>query len=89
MISDELLVSSVNITEDDYDYKGLFILSSTNKSLNLNMADMDDNNKINEIRLYFNLSESNSEIRNNIMKKVFEKSTISSRFVQGENYNKD
>ncbi len=83
----ELLVSSVNITEDEYNYKGLFILSSPDKSINLDLAEMENEDKIAEIRSFFSLEDSNEDIRKAIMEKVFEKAAISSRNNEGKDYN--
>jgi hypothetical protein len=82
----DLLVSNVNITEDDYSYKGLFILSFEEKSLNLDMTELENNDKIEEIKNQFGLHEENSIIKKIIMDKVFEKASISSVMTEGEGY---
>jgi len=82
----DLLVSNVNITEDEYSYKGLFILSFEGKSLNVDMSELENSAKIEEIKNLFGLQEDNSVIKKIIMDKVFEKASISSVLSEGEGY---
>ena len=59
----DLLISSVNITEDDYHYKGQFILNSVDKSINVDVAEIDNKNTLSYIKDYFNIEEPTNEIR--------------------------
>lgn len=82
----DLLVSSVQITEDEYSYKGLFILSGEDKSLNLDIVDLESEEKLAEIKKSFELQEENNEIKKVIMNKVYEKASLTSKLSEGENY---
>lgn len=86
MKTSDLLLSSLNITEDDYDYKGLFILSSNNVSINVDIADLENNNKVEELKCVFGLEEPVEEIREVLMNMIMEKAAISSKICEGENY---
>lgn len=86
MKTSDLLLSSLNITEDEYNYKGLFILSCQNKSLNVDMSDLLDNSFIDKLRNLFNLDETDDEIRKSLMDMIMEKAAISSKITEGEKY---
>jgi len=87
MRTTELLLSSLNITEDEYNYEGLFFLSVGNISMKVDMTDFQNHSKIEEIKDYFNLDDTNEEVRKILMDKIMEKVIISSRNNEGENYN--
>ena len=87
MKASELLVSSVNITEDEYCYKGTFILSGNDKSLYMDMAELEDTRKIEDIKSMFGLEESTDAVNKTIMDMILEKAAISSRINEGESYN--
>lgn len=84
-----LLVSSLSITEDDYSYKGLFILSENEKTINVDISDLENNSKLMEIKAFFELEESPVEIRKILMDLVMEKASISSKFNEGEQYGEE
>lgn len=86
MKTSELLLSSLNITEDDYNYKGLFILSFGEKSMQMDMSDLENESKMAELKAAFDLEESISEIENKLMDMVFDKAHISSVIKEGEDY---
>jgi hypothetical protein len=85
----ELLVSSLNITEDEYSYKGAFILGSGEKTMNVDISDLEDSAKLNGIKSFFHLDEAPEEIRKTLMDLIMEKAYISSKFNEGENYGED
>lgn len=89
MKTSDLLLSSLNITEDEYSYRGLFILSANDKSINVDLADLESDSKLEEIKGFFGLVEENNDIKRIIMDKVMEKATISSRIVEGKDYNEE
>ncbi|NSW92585.1 MAG: hypothetical protein HPY74_18345 [Firmicutes bacterium] len=82
----DLLISSLNITEDDYYYKGQFILNSHDKSLHVDVAELDDENTLSYIKNYFDIEQSIAEIRKDLIIRLVKKAGISSRIVEGENY---
>lgn len=82
-----LLVSSVNITEDDYQYKGLVTLSDSSRSMVVDVADLETEAGIEKLKAGFSLEESHEKIKGILMQKVIEKAGISSRNIEGENYN--
>lgn len=86
MKTSELLLSSLNITEDDYSYKGLFILSCGGKSLQMDMADLEKETKMAGLRAYFELDECTDEICRILMDMIFDKAHISSVIIEGEDY---
>lgn len=86
MKTSELLLSSLNITEDDYSYKGLFILSANSKSRQMDMSDLDNESKMAELKAFFSLDESIGEIRASLMDMIFDKAAISSVIIEGEDY---
>ena len=82
----DVLLSGHYITEDEYNFKGQFILSYNNKSLNVDISDLENIRKINEIKKHFELDESSEEIRKILMDMVMEKAAIISKVTEGENY---
>lgn len=84
----ELLVSGVNISEDDYDYRGTFILSNKNEdSMEVDLAEFEsDESVLLLIKSEFGLVDPISSIKDAIMKKVMENAALSSKNVQGENF---
>ncbi|HHW47709.1 MAG TPA: hypothetical protein GXX14_03715 [Clostridiaceae bacterium] len=86
MKTSDLLLSNLNITEDGYVYKGTFFLSNGEKTIEVDVADLQHNSKIVELKNFFNLEETDEKIRNTIIDMIIEKSSISSRISEGENY---
>jgi hypothetical protein len=92
MFCKDLKVVNLNITEDHYDYRGLFRLCLEDKCIDVDLMDLSDENKLKEIKKKFSLEDEISEIKNIIMDKIMEASKIESRIVegkQGEVYSKD
>ncbi len=89
MKTTELLVSNLSITEDDYNYKGIFTLSNKDNSISVDLADLETTSKIEEIKTFFGLDEDTEIIKDTILKMVIENSAISSRIKQGEEYNEN
>lgn len=86
MKTSELLVSGLNITEDEYSYKGLCILSSGERRLQLDITELDSSVKLAELAEYFSLEESGEEIRKILMELIMEKAAIGSKVTEGEKY---
>jgi hypothetical protein len=86
MRTEQLLLSSLDITEDEYMFKGQFILNSGDKSKHVDMEELEQQSFLEELKEYFNLEESTSEIRNKIIDMVVEKAQISSKIVDGRNF---
>ncbi len=82
----DLLLSSLSITEDNYNYKGLFILKYQSKSLKIDMANLSKTDRLREIKEYFELDEEPLQIRELLMDMIMEKVYISSRITEGEKY---
>ncbi len=87
MKMDQLLLSSLDITEDGYHFKGQFILKSSGKSRSIDLEDLEKPSTLESIKSYFDLEESTKEIRHILMDMVMEKAHIGSKIVEGENYN--
>jgi hypothetical protein len=81
-----LLISGLSITEDYYHYKGMFILSCENKSLHIDLAELDDQKTLACIKNYFDIEQSIDEIRNELISRIVKKAGISSRIVEGEHF---
>lgn len=86
MKTSDLLLSSLNITEDEYNYKGLFFLSHGDVSVKVDLADLQSDKTIEELKTTFKLEESKEEIRKIIMDKVMDKADISSKIIEGKKY---
>ncbi|MFA6308649.1 MAG: hypothetical protein WC677_02745 [Clostridia bacterium] len=87
MKSSELLVSNLSISEDSYDYRGIFTLSCFEITMTIELSDMDSEETIEEIKEKFSLDEEIATIRKTLMDKVISHSGLSSRNNEGENYN--
>lgn len=83
---EQLNLSNLHITEDEYHFKGQFILSASDKSRSVDLEDLEKNTFLEDLKAYFELEEPASEIRDKLMEKVMEKAHIGSKIVQGENY---
>lgn len=86
MKTEQLLLSSLDITEDEYIFKGQFILSGKGKSKQVDMEQLDQQAYLEELKEYFDLEEPTSEIRNKLISMVVEKAQIDSKIVDGKNY---
>jgi len=86
MKTSELLLSSLNITEDEYNYKGEFFLSFKDIAVKFDLADLPNNSRIDELKSTFNLEENHDGIRKALMDMVIEKADISSKVTEGEDY---
>ncbi|NLK86426.1 MAG: hypothetical protein GX279_02915 [Clostridiaceae bacterium] len=86
MRTNQLILSGLHITEDEYSYKGQFILSAQGKSRSVDMDDLEQSSFISELKSFFDLEEPAGDIRNILMDMIVEKAHISSRFVEGKNY---
>ncbi len=86
MKTSQLLLSSLDITEDGYSFKAQFILSSPEKSKNVDIDALESESSLEEIKTYFGLDESTSEIKNQLMDMIMEKAHIGSTIIEGEDY---
>jgi hypothetical protein len=82
----QLLLSGLDITEDEYSYKAQFILNAPGKSRGYQIGDLDCNHTLSEIKTFFNLDEAPDEIGKMLMEMVMEKANIGTNIVEGENY---
>ena len=80
----DLLVSNLNISEDEYSYKGLFTLSGEGISLGVDLAELDANIVTEEIKKTFCLTETSDEIKKVIMDKVMVQAAVSTQIKEGE-----
>ncbi len=86
MRTEKLILSGLDITEDGYNFKGQFILSSRSKTRHVDMEELEHNSFLENLKQYFDLEEQTSDIRNTLMDMIVEKAHISSKIVEGENY---
>lgn len=80
MCCKDLKVVNLTITEDFYEYKGIFQLCAGEKSIEIDLADF-TLEKVNEIKGFFNLQESLNDIQKTIMDKVMEATKIHCRII--------
>lgn len=85
----ELRVVNLNITEDFYDYKGLFRLCSEAECVDIDLADLEKDSKLKEIQAHFGLEEDIQEVKRIIKAKVMEATKIESRIVEGKHYQEE
>lgn len=84
MRTSDLLLSSLDITEDEYFYKGQFILSSADKAKHVDIMELERVTDLSELKSFFSLEESSDEIRKILMEMVMEKADIGSIIVEGK-----
>jgi len=87
MRTSDLLLSVLDITEDEYNFKGQFLLNAHGKSKGYDINDLESEEKLLDIKAYFGLEESANEIKNQLMEMIVEKAHLSSSIIEGENYN--
>jgi hypothetical protein len=86
MKTSQLLLTGLDITEDEYSYKAQFILNAPGKSRGYEIGDLDCNRTLAEIKTFFSLDEAPDEIGKMLMDMVMEKANIGSNIIEGENY---
>ncbi len=87
MKTSELLLSVLDITEDEYNFMGQFLLNAPGKSKGYDINDLESEAKLLEIKAFFGLDEPTDQIKNQIMEMIMENAHISSSIIEGENYN--
>ncbi len=87
MKASKLLLSGLDITEDEYSFKAQFFLSSSDKRINVDICDLDSEISLEKIKALFDLEESLEELKNSIMSMIIEKANIGSKINEGESYN--
>ena len=86
MRTNQLNISGLHITEDEYSYKGQFTLNAPGKSRSIDMDDLERSSFISELKKYFELEEQVGDIRNLLMDMIVERAHVGSKIVEGENY---
>jgi hypothetical protein len=86
MKTSDLLLSSLSITEDYYNYRGTFFLRCQDISVKVDLADLECDSKISELKDTFKLEENCDEIRKILIQRLVEEAGISSKITEGENY---
>lgn len=86
MRTNQLILSGLHITEDEYSYKGQFNLNSQGKSISVDMEDLERSSFISELKNYYDLEEPFGDIRNILMDMIIERANVASKIVEGENY---
>lgn len=86
MRTNQLILSGLHITEDEYSYKGQFVLNAPGKSKNIDIEELEKSCFINELRKYFDLEEPSGDIRSILMDMIVERAHVGSKIVEGENY---
>lgn len=86
MRMDQLILSGLDITEDEYHFKAQFILNAPGKYRSIDLEALEKDSLLDELKSFFELEESIVEIKSKLMDMVMEKARISSKIVEGENY---
>ena len=86
MKTSHLLLSGLDITEDEYNFKAQFILNAHDKSKSVDINDMESDSMLEEIKTYFGLEDSPDEIKKQLMSMVMEKASIGSKIIEGEDF---
>lgn len=86
MRTNQLILSGLHITEDEYSYKGQFVLNSPGKSRSIDMEDLERSSFISELKKYYDLEEPVGDIRDILMDMIIERANVASKIVEGENY---
>ena len=86
MKTSQLLLSGLDITEDAYSFEAQFILSTSDKSRSIDIGDLDSEARLKEVKDYFSLEESPTEIRTQLMELIMEKANISSTIIEGHDF---
>ncbi len=85
MLSKDLKVRTLDITEDNYEFKALFRLCSGDVCLDVDLEKLSDKEQLDEVKRTFSIDEDDKVIVDNIMDKVMEASALESRISEGEN----
>jgi hypothetical protein len=86
MKTKQLLLSGLDISEDEYSFKAQFILSASGKSTSVDLESVEQTAVLKELKNYFELEEDTDDIRRLLMDMVMEKAHVNSTIVEGENY---
>lgn len=84
MLCSDLKVVSLNITEDNYEYKALFRLCTDYACMDIDLGMLSDAEVLEQIKSNFSIDEPVAEMEAIIMDKVMEASSIESRVSEGE-----
>lgn len=83
----DLKVVNLNITEDNYVYKALFRLCTSDRCLDIDYENL-NSDILQKIKEEFEIGDSLEQIKKIIDDKVLEATKIESRIVDGKDYNK-
>ena len=74
MLARELKITNLDISEHNYDYRGVFTLRAPEKTLDMDMMELEDEKKILEIKEFFKLDEPPGELKTIILDMVMKQS---------------
>ncbi|HEX2946572.1 MAG TPA: hypothetical protein VHT96_11530 [Clostridia bacterium] len=86
MKTKQLLLSGLDISEDEYSFKAQFILSASGRSTSVDLESIEQTAILEELKDFFELEEDTDEIKKLLMDMVVEKAHVNSTIVEGENY---
>lgn len=86
MKTKQLILSGLDISEDEYSFKAQFILSASGKSTSVDLEAMEHTADLMKLKDFFGLEEGVDEIKKLLMDMVMEKAHVNSTIVEGENY---
>lgn len=86
MRMDQLILSGLDITEDEYSFKAQFILNGPDKAKSVDLETLEQIPILKELKSYFELEESIDEIKDKLMDMVMEKANIYSKIIEGEDF---
>ena len=82
----QLILSGLDITEDEYNFKAQFILNAAGKSKSVDIGDLESDQMLEEIKTFFSLEESPLEMKKQLMEMIMEKANIGSTIIEGVDY---
>ena len=85
MLSKDLKVRTLDITEDNYEFKALFRLCSGDACLDIDLEELSEKSQIEEIKRAFSIHEEDQIVVDTIMEKIMEASSLESRISEGKN----
>lgn len=85
MLCKDLKVVNLNITEDNYEYKGLFRLCTESVCMDVNLEKLSETGMLEEIKKSFSIQEPIDEMKDILNQKIMEASKLESKISEGEN----
>jgi hypothetical protein len=83
---EQLLVTNLSISEDNYQYQAKFSIGTDQFKFDLEISDLETEKVLQDLKDQFSLEEDLGSIKKKVTEMVIEKSSISSKVSEGEHY---